>query len=149
MTSHDRERCEVCDYPIIPGISACVNCGEPATRLKIEMDVDRGDVIDGLSVLEMIERNEQVRWDGRKMTEAQSLEYAGDTDGAITIYEELIGRRMPYTPPYRRLAIIYAKKKDTANEERVVRAALAVLSRGPADWFVVRLAKILARKRTA
>jgi len=83
----------------------------------------------------------------REITTGRALEYAGDIAGAIAIYEALLTAGIPFTPPYQRLAIIYRKAQRFDDEERVVRKALWRFSRGPAQWFILRLAKILAQRR--
>lgn len=83
----------------------------------------------------------------RACNEARALEYAGDQDGALAIYERLATARTLNPVPYQRLAVIYRRAKRFADEERVVRLALAHIPCGPTSWFVVRLAKILAEKQ--
>ena len=145
--------CPTCHYPRIPGITSCVNCG----------DVDDGDyfrepepeaeqppnigVASDSQVAAWVAENAAARELSRALTEARALEYAGDSGAACRIYEALVARGCGYTPPYRRLAIIYRKAKDRAAEERVVRSALGHLSSGPNGWFIVRLAKILSERR--
>lgn len=74
----------------------------------------------------------------------KSLEQAGDVDAAIREYEHLLdlGVDTPFT--YRRLAIIYAKRKAKDEELRVLQAAVQNIPRpadGSHDWFTARLAK--------
>ncbi|MCA2992050.1 hypothetical protein [Gemmatimonas sp.] len=82
----------------------------------------------------------------RALAEARALEYAGDVDGAVNIYERLTKTRTFVAVPYQRLAVIYRRAKRPADEERVVRLALAHIPSGPNSWFVVRLAKILGEQ---
>jgi hypothetical protein len=83
----------------------------------------------------------------RAVNEARALEYAGDVDGAVSIYERLCQTRTVNPVPYQRLAIVYRKGKRWSDEERVVRLALAHIPSGPNSWFVLRLAKILGEKQ--
>jgi tetratricopeptide (TPR) repeat protein len=74
----------------------------------------------------------------------QALEKDGNIDGAILEYERLLqeGVDTPYT--YRRLAIIYSKRKETDEEMRVLRAAISnipVENSAHYKWFAERLAK--------
>jgi hypothetical protein len=80
------------------------------------------------------------------MLEARSLEYAGDVEAAIAIYEALFQAHASNNVPYKRLAILYRKAKRPADEERVVRAALGRVHQTATGWFVLRLAKILAER---
>jgi hypothetical protein len=122
-------RCPVCAYPVIPGTSACVQCGEPRAAFRPEPDGPPS-------------------W-YQVLVECRGLEAAGDTDAALALYERLIADGLAYPTPYHRAAVLYARRKDTAAEERVVRLALARLSDHTNGWFVVRLAKLLTRKRAA
>jgi hypothetical protein len=80
-----------------------------------------------------------------KLTQGRALEWAKDTAKAVVIYEGLAAECTRCSVPYNRLAIIYRRAKQPADEERVVRLALANLTAANAqDWFVVRLAKIVA-----
>lgn len=74
----------------------------------------------------------------------QALEKDGSIDDAILEYERLLqeGVDTPYT--YRRLAIIYSKRKEPEEEMRVLRAAIRnvpVENSAHYQWFAERLAK--------
>jgi len=74
----------------------------------------------------------------------QSLEKEGKIDEAIVQYERLIeaGVDTPFT--YRRLAIIYSKRKKREEELRVLRAAMENVPKGNSkhyQWFADRFAK--------
>lgn len=74
----------------------------------------------------------------------QALEKDGNIDDAILEYERLLqeGVDTPYT--YRRLAIIYSKRKEPEEEMRVLRAAIRnvpVENSAHYQWFAERLAK--------
>lgn len=70
------------------------------------------------------------------------LEKCGEISAAIAIYEECIKLRYPATHAYWRLAVLYRKAKDRANEVRVIRVALEVF---PEDKkFAARLNKVLS-----
>ncbi|MFY0666315.1 MAG: tetratricopeptide repeat protein, partial [Natronospirillum sp.] len=74
----------------------------------------------------------------------QELEKEGNVDAAILEYERLLedGVDTPFT--YRRLAIIYSKRKETDEELRVLRAAIKNVPVGNSthyQWFAERLAK--------
>lgn len=92
---------------------------------------------------------EQAKWmrEHRRSDEARALEYAGDLSSATEIYEELIANGARFSVAYQRLAIIYRKAKCWADEERVVRAAIARFGGNSGSWFVLRLAKILGERR--
>ncbi|GCA66055.1 hypothetical protein KGMB01110_04910 [Mediterraneibacter butyricigenes] len=59
---------------------------------------------------------------------ARELEKQGDIDTAITLYEKNVSHRFVGNYPYDRLAIIYRKKKDYANEIRVLKTAIDVFT---------------------
>lgn len=82
----------------------------------------------------------------RALLEARGLEYAGDVEAALAIYERLTKTRTMSAAPYQRLAVLYRKRRQFADEERVVRLALAHIPSGPNSWFVLRLAKILSEQ---
>lgn len=128
--------CPVCCYPLIPGLTDCVNCGEPVADPASAEDVAR-----------WMAENGEARAFNQAMTTGRALEAAGDTDGALAIYERLIDAGCRFPQPYRRAAIIYRKAKDAHAEERVVRAALGHLSEYVNPWFIARLAKLLAAQR--
>lgn len=146
------DECPVCEYARIPGISACVNCGEPfqaSPAFGITYLVNGVEVppltpaeIDALKA-----KNASGNQVYRRTMEGRALEIAGDVDGAIRIYEALISEGCTFTPPYQRLAILYRKLKREGDEERVVRAAIAAFGAGPREEFMLRLARILAKRR--
>lgn len=127
--------CPVCHFPLIPGVTDCVNCGEPVADPASAEDVAR-----------WMAENGEARAFTQAMTTGRALEAAGDPDGAIAIYERLIDAGCCWPQPYRRAAIVYRKAKDGAAEERVVRAALGHLGEGVNGWFILRLAKLLAQQ---
>lgn len=69
----------------------------------------------------------------------QALEKDGRVDDAIRVYEGLVaqGADTPFT--YRRLAILYGKRKDPENETRVLELAC---ERVPSEWFLSRREKV-------
>lgn len=138
--------CHICGAALIPGLSSCVSCGEPSAGIAL-LRTSSFELPEDLDSAQLIERNDWFRRFTRRVTEARALEYAGDTEGATLIYEELIAPGIAFTFPYRRLSIIYGKAKRIADEERVVRGALANLSDRTNDWFILRLAKILKKHR--
>lgn len=74
----------------------------------------------------------------------QKLEKEGNIDAAILEYERLLeeGVNTPFT--YRRLAILYSKRKETDEELRVLRVAIKNVPVENIDhyqWFAERLAK--------
>lgn len=74
----------------------------------------------------------------------KELEDEGRIDEAITQYESLVtkGTDTPFT--YRRLAIIYRKRKAPRDEARVVKAAMDAINPDSTHrkWFRERLTKI-------
>lgn len=66
----------------------------------------------------MIEREYELNEKGME------YESIGDIDNAIICYEENIKNEFAGSHPYRRLAIIYRRKKDYVNEIRVLEKAL-------------------------
>lgn len=139
--------CPVCQYPLIPGIADCVNCGAPPEDVVCALE--GGDGASAEQVAQWRAENTEARRLQRRLTEARALEAATDADGAIAIYEALVREGTWWPDPYKRLAILYHKRKDAAAEERVVRAALGHIGDARNGWFIVRLAKILARHRRA
>ncbi|MDP1859701.1 MAG: hypothetical protein Q8K82_13580 [Gemmatimonadaceae bacterium] len=142
--------CPVCRYPVIPGITSCVQCGEPTDRaslVPVEIEWPATCISSPEEIAAMIKQNAQAVKHARAITEARSLEYAGDLGGAMAIYERMLAAGTTDSQPYRRLAIRYAKAKRPDDEERVVRAALGRLHPGAHRWFVLRLAKLLAAAR--
>jgi len=139
----DVERCALCDSERIPGIGACANCGEPwpARQLLVQFAVHEDPLPDHYT-----RPSVDAATCMRACNEARALEFAGDVDTAITIYERLTQTRTLYAMPYHRLAILYRKRKQFADEERVVRLALAHIPSGPNSWFVLRLAKLLGSR---
>lgn len=81
----------------------------------------------------------------------QCLEKEGNIDSAIEEYERLLeeGVDTPFT--YRRLAIIYSKRKNKADELRVLRAAIKnvpIENSKHYQWFAGRLAKKTSTGKT-
>lgn len=60
---------------------------------------------------------------------------------AIAIYEANIQEHSPFGHPYRRLAIIYKRLGQFADEERILRTALRVLQGPGRPWYEDRLSK--------
>ena len=134
--------CAVCSSALIPGLTDCINCGEPVEQ-PIALVVDGAVVSDPIADDARQIAVQQIR----RLREAEALEHASVED-AIAVYELLIAERCPYTPPYARLCVLYRRLKRPADEERVLRAALAMGWPDLANsWFVTRLARVLARKR--
>lgn len=141
--------CPTCHAEHIPGLVACPNCGEavsPDLRRMIlgEIELPPDDELLPDYYTKPTTDSGTIH---RALTEARALEYAGDLDTAAEIYERLTKTRTLVSTPYQRLAVLYRKRKAFADEERVVRLALAHIPSGPNSWFVVRLAKIFSEKR--
>lgn len=135
--------CPTCGFPLIPGLTNCVNCGDHTLAVVIETKTSWG-TIDAAALQADHAKLCRVR---DALLEARGLEIAGDTGTATAIYERLAADRCPFGEPYRRLAIIYRKATRPSDEERVVRLALAHLGAAPTSWFVLRLAKLLKAAR--
>lgn len=78
----------------------------------------------------------------------KKLEKKGKIEAAIELYEEAAseGAITPFT--YRRLAILYRKRKDQENEIRAIKLALQNVEKRNAQhykWFQDRLDKILSK----
>ncbi|MFW0776257.1 MAG: hypothetical protein ACN2B6_00870 [Rickettsiales bacterium] len=74
----------------------------------------------------------------------QALEKEGKIEKALLEYEKLLGQGVDTPFTYRRLAILYSKRKDRENELRVLRAALKnvpIENSKHYQWFAERLAK--------
>lgn len=69
-----------------------------------------------------------------------ALEKAGEIDAAIFTYEQCIKLRYPATHAFRRLCVLYRKRKDKANEVRVIETALEVFPSD--DFFTARLSRL-------
>lgn len=84
--------------------------------------------------------------------EGKEYEKNGDIESAIEIYEKLLSRHFEGTFPYNRLCILYHKKNDFLNEERVIKRAISLytkITNEGRDWgahnithFQDRLAKL-------
>jgi hypothetical protein len=74
----------------------------------------------------------------------KELEGEGRIDEAITQYEALVSRGTDTPFTYKRLAILYKKRKSPQDEERVVQAAIAAIDQDSTHlkWFRERLTKI-------
>ncbi|MBA3836546.1 MAG: hypothetical protein C0499_02665 [Zymomonas sp.] len=147
--------CPTCHYPLIPGITSCVQCGATADDYDGPLDFTTFCAVEGIEASGVAEED-IAKWQAehrrmrayvRATTEARCLEAAGDTAGATAIYEELLRLTVPWGMPYQRLAILYRKAKRAADHERVVRLALAHVGGGAQGWFVLRLAKMLGARR--
>ncbi len=80
------------------------------------------------------------------------LEKAGETDEAIAVYEGLVRARADTPHTYRRLAILYRKRKDRPNEERALSAALRNVPKSNAThygWLSERFEKLTTTRRPA
>lgn len=137
-------RCPICASERIPGVGSCANCGErwPAPMLHVEIPVHDDPLPDHYTP-----PSTDTATIYRALMEARALEYAGDVEGAVAIYERVCQTRTRDGTAYKRLAIIYRRGKQPAHEERVVRLALAHIPSGPNSWFVLRLAKILGERK--
>lgn len=74
----------------------------------------------------------------------QALEKEGNVDEAITEYERLLEKNVDTPFTYRRLAIIYSKRKERDEELRVLKAAIKnvpIENSSHYQWFAERLAK--------
>lgn len=69
-----------------------------------------------------------------------ALEKAGELDAAIFTYEQCIKLRYPAFHAFRRLCVLYRKRKDKVNEVRVIETALEVFPGD--DFFTARLARL-------
>lgn len=79
---------------------------------------------------------------------AQNLEKAGDVDGAIEVYERLVARAVDTPFCYRRLAIIYRKKRMLDDELRVLKKAIEcvpVKNERHHAWFEDRHKSVLVK----
>ncbi len=144
--------CPVCRSPRIPGVDTCAQCGEPVGEeapFVIETRWPEGSDVPDTDLDRRVAQAKRQQEHSRRMIEARSLEFAGDIEAAIAIYEALFLERASNNVPYKRLAILYRKAKRPADEERVVRAALGVVHQTATGWFVLRLAKILAEQKRA
>lgn len=146
--------CSVCGAALVPGVDACVSCGQPTTARSVSLDIR----VFGLDVSpEAMAKLEATRAANIKRidlyTKARVLEISGALEGptgAIATYEEMIAAGYDYPAGFKRLAIIYRRTKRLADEERVVRLALTqktILENLSKNWFVIRLATIAARQR--
>lgn len=144
--------CPACGADLIPGITSCVSCGAypEETGAHVEpmgMEIHGPPPLDPATIARWDEARARGLELQQRLTEARALEYATDITTALERYEGMVAERMPYSVPYRRLVVLYRRAKRHADEERVVRSALAVLPQGAGAWFVVRLAKILSEQR--
>ena len=72
-----------------------------------------------------------------------ALEKSNNIDKAIQVYEELVSKDVDTPHTYKRLAIIYGKRKDDENAIRVVKSALKNTSNPThVKWFKDRLRKL-------
>lgn len=74
----------------------------------------------------------------------QLLEKSGNIDEAILEYERLLAEGVDTPFTYRRLAIIYSKRKDKDEEMRVLRAAIKnipIENGAHYQWFAERISK--------
>lgn len=69
-----------------------------------------------------------------------ALEKAGELDAAIFTYEQCIKLRYPAFHAFRRLCVLYRKRKDKVNEVRVIETALEVFPGD--DFFTARLSRL-------
>lgn len=65
--------------------------------------------------------------DSERNIKAKEFESSGNVEMAIELYEQnvTIGSHAPF--PYKRLALIYKKRKDIENEIRVLKALLSIM----------------------
>jgi tetratricopeptide (TPR) repeat protein len=86
----------------------------------------------------------------KRIQDGQDLEKRGLIKEAIAAYEPLVDKMVDTPFTYRRLAILYRRLKSSADEIRVLRAALRNIpksNRKHYDWFRARLLKIEKLKR--
>ena len=76
--------------------------------------------------------------------EGKKLEKEGKIDEAIKIYEKGLAYNTDTPHTYKRLAILYRKKKDPDNEMRVIKAGMANVNKKSThyDWFQNRKEKL-------
>lgn len=72
------------------------------------------------------------------------LEKRGEIDGAIATYEENIKLRYPAHHSYKRLMVLYRKRKDKENEKRIINIALEVFPEY--EEYRVRLKRLTANE---
>lgn len=80
----------------------------------------------------------------------QSLEKEGRVDEAVTVYERLLAQGVDTPFTYRRLAILYRKRKDAENEMRVLDAAcqnVPSTNLKHHQWFVERREKLRTKMK--
>lgn len=152
----ERDDCAVCGFARIPGVTACINCGEPDASAFGGLEV-YGHELAPLPdhILEEMADGDvpKLTYPGHRITpeqyrwwiEARALEYT-DVSKAMAMYEGLVRERCLILEVHKRLAILYRKAKLPHDEERVIREALSLVSGPRTSWFVLRLTKILAGK---
>lgn len=76
------------------------------------------------TIREIMERTEKISEDARIEYENNmagiEAEKSGDDEAAIRFYEDNVARKSKGSHAYSRLAVIYRKRKDYANEIRVI-----------------------------
>ena len=93
---------------------------------KFKKNTDTPDVEVMVSVSEEPERPSKASFDKcvDNNLKGIELEKAGEIDKAIKLYEANVAAHFVGPHPYKRLAIIYRKRKDYENEIRVLNAAI-------------------------
>ena len=77
-------------------------------------------------------------------TNGKALEDEGRIDEAIMIYESLVDRSTDTPFTYKRLAIIYKKKRSQDDEKRILKTAISAIDPDSThlSWFQDRLTKM-------
>lgn len=86
---------------------------------------------------EFILRDCSAKLNGR----ALELEKSGNIDGAVELYEKSIAMEFAQPFPFERLRIIYKRRKDPANELRVLRAGVALFEPANDERFLQALSE--------
>ncbi len=71
---------------------------------------------------------------GERLTQAQELEKADETENAIALYEQNINDGFLASLPYERLRIIYVKQKNYQNAIRVCKRYIEILQMASKVW---------------
>ena len=109
------------------------------------INIDKlSDVEQSIMELEKEFRKANYREAAESNIRGEALEKEGKIDEAILEYENLLEKSIDTPFTYRRLAILYSKRKDRDNELRVLRSAVKnvpVENSKHYQWFTERLAK--------
>lgn len=94
-----------------------------------EVEVSDEDYEEAMSVLAERQRKDELLFRTvSRNNKGIELESNGDIDGAIKVYEENISEGYPATHSFKRLMILYRKRKEYDKEIRVILRAMDVLS---------------------